>query len=169
MRNRASVRTRFWLVGLTVLALASSGCSRIRQSQGYLIDETLLTSIQPGVDNRDSVAKTLGRPTFSAQFDAGEWYYVSRNTGQYAFANPKVLEQSILIISFDKAGNVAKVERRGMEQVARISPEKDKTITLGRDTGFLEELFGNLGSVGAGGLGGGPNTSNTGRDGPRYK
>jgi hypothetical protein len=54
-----------------------------------------------------------------------------------------------------------------MEQVARISPEKDKTVTLGRDTGFLEELFGNLGSVGAGGLGGGPNTSNTGRDGPR--
>ena len=167
MRNRASVRTRFWLVGLTALALASSGCSRIRQSQGYLIDETLLTSIQPGVDNRDSVAKTLGRPTFSAQFDAGEWYYVSRNTGPYAFANPKVLEQSILIISFDKAGNVAKVERRGMEQVARISPEQDKTVTLGRDTGFLEELFGNLGSVGAGGLGGGPNTSNTGRDGPR--
>jgi hypothetical protein len=78
-----------------------------------------------------------------------------------------VLEQSILIISFDAAGNVAKVERRGMEQVARISPEKDKTVTLGRDTGFLEELFGNLGSVGAGGLGGGPNNTNTGRDGPR--
>jgi hypothetical protein len=54
-----------------------------------------------------------------------------------------------------------------MEQVARISPEKDKTVTLGRDTGFLEELFGNLGSVGAGGLGGGPNNTNTGRDGPR--
>ena len=80
-----------------------------------------------------------------------------------------MLDQSILVVSFDKAGNVEKVERRGMEQVARINPEKDKTPTLGRDTGLLEELFGNIGQVGAGGLGGGPNTSNTGRDGPRYE
>jgi len=157
------MRNRFVLAGLAAAALGFGGCSRIQQNQGYLIDETLLTSIQPGVDNRDSVAKTLGRPTFSAQFDAGEWYYVSRNTGQYAFVRPKVQSQSILVVSFDKAGNVTKVERRGMEQIARIEPESDKTPTLGRETGFFEDLFGNIGSVGAGGLGGGPTGTNTGR------
>ena len=147
------------------MALATSACTRVKQNQGYLIDETLLTSIQPGVDNRDSVAKTLGRPSFAAQFDAGEWYYVTRNTGQYAFAKPKVLNQTILIVSFDASGNVTKVERRGMENIASISPEKDKTATLGRREGLLQELFGNIGSVGAGNgpLAGG----NTGRDGPR--
>lgn len=155
------------LAGLAVAAIAVSGCSRIQQNQGYLVDETLVTSIQPGVDNRDSVAKTLGRPTFSAQFDSGEWYYVSRNTGQYAFAKPKVMTQSILVVSFDTAGNVTKVERRGMEQIASIDPEKDTTPTLGRETGFFEDLFGNIGQVGAGGIGGGPNGTNTGRDGPR--
>jgi outer membrane protein assembly factor BamE (lipoprotein component of BamABCDE complex) len=154
------------LAALLVAALAVGGCSRIRQNQGYLVDETLLTSIQPGVDNRDSVAKTLGRPTFSAQFDAKEWYYISRITGQYAFAQPKVLEQSILVVSFDAAGNVEKVERRGMEQVARISPESDKTPTLGRNSSLLEELFGNIGQVGAGAPPPGQGT-NTGRDGPR--
>ena len=150
--------------GLAALAITAGGCSRIQQNQGYLVDETLLTSIQPGVDNRDSVAKTLGRPTFSAQFDSGEWYYVTRNTGQYAFARPKVVSQSILVVMFDKSGNVTKVERRGMEQIARIDPEKDKTPTLGREGSFLEELFGNIGSVGAGGgpIGAG-NGSNTGR------
>lgn len=154
------------LAALMLTALAAGGCSRVRQNQGYLIDETLLTSIQPGVDNRDSVAKTLGRPTFSAQFDAKEWYYISRLTGQYAFAQPKVLDQSILVVSFDAAGNVEKVERRGVEQVARINPESDKTPTLGRETGLMEELFGNIGQVGAGQgpLGQG---TNTGRDGPR--
>jgi outer membrane protein assembly factor BamE (lipoprotein component of BamABCDE complex) len=158
-------RSYFLLAGLAATALATSACTRVKQNQGYLIDETLLTSIQPGVDNRDSVAKTLGRPTFAAQFDAGEWYYITRNTGQYAFAQPKVLNQTILIVSFDPAGNVTKVERRGMEKIASINPEKDKTITLGRDSGFLQELFGNIGSVGAGG---GPITGGgTGRDGPR--
>jgi outer membrane protein assembly factor BamE (lipoprotein component of BamABCDE complex) len=154
------------VISLVAVGLATSGCSRIRQNQGYLVDETLLTSIQPGVDNRDSVAKTLGRPTFSGQFDAKEWYYITRLTGQYAFAQPKVLSQSILVVSFDAAGNVEKVERRGMEQVARINPEKEKTPTLGRETGLLEEVFGNIGQVGAGsgpmGQGGGG-----GRDGPR--
>ena len=161
MRSRSYIL----LAGLVATALTTSACTRVKQSQGYLIDETLLTSIQPGVDNRDSVAKTLGRPTFAAQFDAGEWYYITRNTGQYAFAQPKVLSQTILIVSFDPAGNVTKVERRGMEKVAVVKPEKDKTATLGRSEGLLQELFGNLGSVGAGNA---PvQGTNTGRDGPR--
>ncbi len=151
---------------VAVLALGAGGCSRIKQNQGYLVDETLLGSIQPGVDNRDSVAKTLGRPTFSAQFDAGEWYYITRNTEQFAFATPKVKTQSILIISFDAGGSVTKVERRGMDQIASINPEKDKTPTLGRESSLIEEIFGNIGSVGSGGFGG-PNNTNTGRDGPR--
>jgi outer membrane protein assembly factor BamE (lipoprotein component of BamABCDE complex) len=150
---------------LIAAALASAGCSRIKASQGYLIDETLFTSILPGVDNRESVSRTLGRPTFAAQFDSGAWYYVSRLTGQYAFVAPKTLQQQILIVSFDEAGNVAKVERRGMEKIARINPVDDKTPTLGREEGLFSELFGNIGAVGAAGgpLGGVP----TGRDGPR--
>ena len=155
------------VIGVVLVALAASGCTRIRQNQGYLVDETLLTSIQPGVDNRDSVAKTLGRPTFSGQFDAKEWYYISRITGQYAFAQPKVLSQSILVVSFDAAGNVEKVERRGMEQVAQINPTGEKTPTLGREGGLLEELFGNIGQVGAGAGPAGQGGAPSGRDGPR--
>jgi outer membrane protein assembly factor BamE (lipoprotein component of BamABCDE complex) len=145
------------VVGLAA-ALVLGSCSKTKASQGYIVDETLLTSIQPGVDNRDSVAKTLGRPTFAAQFDAGEWYYVSRNTSQYAFLKPKLTNQSILVISFDGDGNVSKVERRGMEQVAAISPNPDKTPVLGREQGFFDDIFGNIGQVGSlpgGGAGGG--------------
>jgi outer membrane protein assembly factor BamE (lipoprotein component of BamABCDE complex) len=160
-------RARLLIAGVLLAGLALGGCTRIRQNQGYLIDETLLTSIQAGIDNRESVAKTLGRPTFASEFDDGEWYYVSRNTGQYAFADPKVLDQSILVVSFDKTGNVTKVERRGMEQIAKISPSTDKTATLGRESNLLEDLFGNIGSVGSGGGALGPNNTNTGRDGPR--
>jgi outer membrane protein assembly factor BamE (lipoprotein component of BamABCDE complex) len=161
------MRKAVLVISLVAAAVTVSGCTRIRQNQGYLVDETLLTSIQPGVDNRDSVAKTLGRPTFSAQFDAKEWYYITRITGQYAFAQPKVLSQSILVVSFDAAGNVEKVERRGMEQVARINPEKETTPTLGRETGLLEELFGNIGQVGAGAAPVGQPGGGGGRDGPR--
>ena len=131
-----------------------SGCANIRDQQGYIVDETLVASVQPGVDNRDSVIATLGRPTFTGQFNTNDWYYVSRTTKNLAFNAPKPSRQTVLRVSFDPAGNVTAVDRRGMEQVVSIHPTNDKTPTLGRDRGFIEELFGNIGSVGAGGLGG---------------
>jgi outer membrane protein assembly factor BamE (lipoprotein component of BamABCDE complex) len=139
-------------------------CSRIKSNQGYIIDESLVAAIQPGVDNKDSVARTLGRPTFASEFDGFEWYYVSRNTTQLAFIAPKPTSQSIIKVTFDAKGNVAAVNRRGLEQVASISPEGDKTPTLGRERSFFEDLFGNIGAVGAGSA---PDGSTTGRDGPR--
>lgn len=139
-------------------------CSRIQQNQGYIVDESLVAAIQPGVDNKDSVAKTLGRPTFAGEFDANSWYYVSRNTTQLAFAAPRAKSQSIIRVQFDARNNVSSIDRRGLEQVASINPEGDKTPTLGRDKSLLEDLFGNIGAVGAGGSSAG---APDGRDGPR--
>jgi outer membrane protein assembly factor BamE (lipoprotein component of BamABCDE complex) len=141
------------LIAAALGALALAGCTRIQQHQGYVADETLITAIQPNVDNRDSVLQTLGRPTFTGQFNANDWYYVSRMTKNYAFATPNPDTQTVLRVRFDEAGNVTSVDRRGVEQVASITPSNEKTPTLGRDTNLLEELFGNIGAVGSGGLG----------------
>ena len=124
------------------------GCTQFRSHQGYLLDETLVASVQPGVDNRDSVLGTLGRPSFVGQFDQRDWYYVSRDTKNLGFAQPKPSAQTVLHIRFDEAGNVAAVERSGLERIASIDPMNDKTPTLGQDRGFFEELFGNIGAVG---------------------
>ena len=147
------------LILLPMLLAAVSGCNTSKQminNQGYIADEELASSVQPGVDNKQSVEKALGRPTMSGQWSDDTWYYLSRNTKQLAFARPTPQSQRVLIVHFDKAGNVSNVERRGMEQVATISPNKDKTPTLGREASMLEDLFGNIGTVGAPGTGGGP-------------
>ncbi len=148
--------------------LAATGCSTIRQNQGYIVDAPLLASVQPGVDNKNSVEKTLGRPTFAAEFDANEWYYISRNTRQIAFLQPRTTSQAITKISFDAKGNVAKVETRGLEQVANVHPVADKTPTLGRSQSLLEDIFGGVGALGSGSVvndsAGG---TRTGRDGPK--
>ena len=145
-------RTAF-LASAIGLMIVTSGCARVRDHQGYIFDETLSNAIQPGVDNRDSVQGTLGRPTFVGQFTPNDWYYVSRNTRQAAFTMPRPIQQTVLKVSFDQAGNVAGVERTGIEEVVSIMPMLDKTPTLGRDRSFFDELFSNVGQVGA--LGGG--------------
>ena len=133
------------VLGLAVLA---SGCSSIRNHRGYIVDQALIDAVQPGIDNRTSVERTLGRPSFISQFGDKDWFYVSQNTKTPAFQRPRTEDQTVLRIRFDAAGNVIGVDRRGMEQVARINPEGDKTPTLGKDRSFLEDLFGNVGRVG---------------------
>jgi outer membrane protein assembly factor BamE (lipoprotein component of BamABCDE complex) len=143
-------------VALALILVATCGCTRIRDTQGYLADEELLGSVQPGVDNRDSVNRALGRPTFLGQWNDNAWYYVSRNTRQFAFLKSRPAEQNILIVRFRADGTVDSVERRGLEQVADIAPDRDRTPTLGRETSILEDLFGNIGTVGAAPGAGGP-------------
>ena len=153
-----TVRTarRIALASLIAASALVSGCGQIVDRQGYIQDPVLTAAIQPGIDNRDSVVGTLGRPTFVGQFDQRDWYYVTRMTKQFGFNLPRVSDQTVLHIRFDDAGNVASIEKSGVEKVASIEPYSEKTPTLGRDRSFFEELFGNIGTVGAPGAGTNP-------------
>nr|WP_314441390.1 outer membrane protein assembly factor BamE [uncultured Sphingomonas sp.] len=148
---------RFVFLASIVAAGALSGCAGYRENRGFILDEQLAQSVQVGTDNKTSVERTLGRPTFTGQFSDNEWYYVSRKTSTFAFRTPRVTDQTVLRIRFDAAGNVAAVERTGEEKVASINPDGRTTPTLGRQKSFFEEFFGNIGTVGSvGPTGGGP-------------
>ncbi|WP_375394452.1 outer membrane protein assembly factor BamE [uncultured Sphingomonas sp.] len=157
---------------IAVAALGAAGCTQIRSHQGYIIDTDLVNSVQPGVDNRQSVLQTLGKPTFSAQFDKGDWYYLARDSKNYGFRNPHAITQIALDISFDPAGNVTTIRRSGLDQVNSVHMYGKTTPTLGRKRGFFQDLFGNIGTVGAGGGpgssdgGGSPNGGGRGRNTP---
>ena len=139
-------------IAIITLGLALSACAGIRDHRGFVMDQTLADGIQVGVDNKDSVTKTLGRPTFTGQFNPNEWYYVARDTSQFAFRNPRVTEQTVLRVDFDAAGNVVAINKTGKELIASVNPTGDKTPTLGRTRSFFEELFGNIGTISQPGL-----------------
>lgn len=133
--------------------LAATACAPVRSHQGYIVDADLVNSVRPGVDNRQSVLQTLGRPSFTGQFAEGDWYYIARDSTNLAFRNPRAKSQVTLQISFDAAGTVSAIRRGGIEQVASVNPSGKETPTLGKKRGFFEELFGNIGAVGAPGTG----------------
>lgn len=146
---------------LAGVLIGTAGCSRIRGHQGYLLDTQLVSTVQPGVDNKASVQKTLGLPSFTGQFDPNDWYYVARETRQLAFGSPRPISQTVLHVRFDPTGAVESVRQTGIDQVASINPENDKTRTLGRKRSFFQDVFGNIGRVGTIGGGSAPN-DNTG-------
>lgn len=146
------------VAAVALAALGLGGCARVRTHQGYVIDADLVNAVQPGVDTRESIATTLGHPTFTGQFNGAntEWYYVSRDSRNLAFNRPNPTEQTTLRVRFDQNGVVQSIDRTGLDQVASISPSGKKTPTLGRQRSFFQDLFGNIGSVGTmGGMGGG--------------
>ena len=153
MIARRSSAAPFLFGAIAAGALALGACAPIRQHQGYVLENTLATAIQPGTDTKESVMNTLGRPTFTGSFDQNDWYYVSRDTKNIAYNMPHPDEQTILHVRFDQNGNVASVDHRGLEQVASIHPSSDQTPTLGSHHSLFDELFGNIGAVGATGKG----------------
>ncbi|AWW73716.1 cell envelope protein SmpA [Erythrobacter sp. KY5] len=147
----------FKIAALGCAVLALGACSSIRESRGFVNDAVLVNAVQPGIDNRRSVEGMLGRPTFESQYGENTWYYISSITGRRPFVRPRIRDHSVMAIQFDDEGNVATIERSGIDEVVYLQPDGDKTPTLGRERGFLEDLFGNIGQVGGAGVpGGGP-------------
>jgi outer membrane protein assembly factor BamE (lipoprotein component of BamABCDE complex) len=133
------------VLGATLLV----GCAGVRAHKGSVVDPEIASAIQPGVDNKASVEKTLGRPTFAGQFSPNDRYYVSRDTTAFAFRNPRTTRQTILLVRFDQAGNVASMQRTGKELVLGFDPSNRETPTLGRKKSIFDEIFGNIGTVGS--------------------
>lgn len=129
------------------------GCVGIRDHRGYVLDKQLAANIQVGIDNKDSVTKALGRPSFTGQFDPNDWYYLARDTKTIPFRDPHVTDQTLLHVRFDAAGNVASVGETGKETIVAIDPDSHHTPTLGRKHSFFDELFGNIGVLNSGALG----------------
>ena len=101
----------------------------MRTHKGVVLDPQLVGAIQPGVDNKDSVEKAIGRPSFVGQFTPNDWYYVSRDVNQVAFRNPRVSKQTVFIVRFDPEGQCrlgpAHRPRTGDERRADPSPDTD--------------------------------------------
>ena len=132
-------------------AMTLAGCASFNTHKGTVIDTQLAASIQPGIDNKESVQKLLGTPSLAGQFTSTDWYYVSRDQTQLAFRDPHVTRHKVLHVRFDQAGNVASIGMTGKELVVNLTPTGRQTPTLGRKRSFFDELFGNIGTVNSGG------------------
>jgi outer membrane protein assembly factor BamE (lipoprotein component of BamABCDE complex) len=161
-RAKSLLAGRGLVMCAAALTLLAGGCTAIKDHRGYLVDTALLDSVMVGIDNRQSVEHTLGRPTFVSQYGRESWYYVSIDTKQAAFRRPRPTAEMVLRVRFDDKGNVSSLDRAGMNQVVRLNPDGTFTPTLGKKRTFFEDLFGNIGTVGTGMGGSGGPGGNTG-------
>lgn len=146
--NRRQIATMTLAV---VMAVGTSGCAKTVNHRGWLADDELVADIIPGVDNTSSVEATLGTPSAKSVFGDEVWYYISRTHENVAFFHPNLTEQQIVVVSFDERGTVAEIGELGIDDAKRVNLVDKTTPTRGKELGFFEQIFSNIGRFSGGG------------------
>lgn len=134
------------------LLAALAACSGQKEVRGNFLTEAQLASIAIGQTSRQDVVRQLGPPSTEGTFDSQVWYYIGRRTSRVAFFKPDVTAQQVVAIYFDDAGRVELVQKYNKDDSRDVDVVTRETPTSGHSIGFFEQILGNLGVLGGGGL-----------------
>ncbi len=136
--------------GVVAVALLSvTACSSIERKHGYLPPPEDLEQIIVGVDTRDSVAVSVGRPAVSGILSESGWYYVESRFSAYGIRKRTEVDRQVVAITFDEDGVVENIERFGLEDGRVVALSRRVTDSNIRGVSFLEQLFGSIGNFAA--------------------
>ena len=139
------------LAAAIVLAVGTGGCTARKEVRGNYLTDAQLSTIQVGTTNRQTVMRVLGPPSTEGTFDKQVWYYIGRQTEEWGFLEPEILEQKVVAIYFNDSGVVEHLERYGENDARQVEIVGRETPTSGHKIGFFEQIMGNLGVLGTGG------------------
>ncbi|WP_427023021.1 outer membrane protein assembly factor BamE [Aureimonas ureilytica] len=123
-------------------SLALGACQTAQvYNQGYIVDEQTLAQVPVG-SSREQVLLALGTPSTTATFDNEVFYYISqKRVRPVAFMNPRLVEQRVLAIYFNKNNTVERIANYGLENGRLFDFISRTTPTGGRDTSFLGSIL----------------------------
>ncbi|MCB1446223.1 MAG: outer membrane protein assembly factor BamE [Rhizobiaceae bacterium] len=108
---------------------------------GYVVDEQTL-ALAPVGSSREQVMLSLGSPSATATFDTEVFYYISqKRTRMAAFMKPKLVEQNILAVYFNKDGEVDRLANYKLEDGRVVDMLSKTTPTGGTEMTFLLRLL----------------------------
>ena len=147
--NRAKTRARKTAVPAILCAalLVLSACATIVRQHGYIPPDEDLQAIVVGVDTRDSVEASIGKPSTSGVLREGSWFYIGSKIRHFGALKPKEIEREVLAVRFDQAGTVQNIERFGLERGQVVVLSRRVTETTIRDVTFIRQLIRNFGRI----------------------
>lgn len=126
------------------MAMAAAGCAPMSESRGNALDPALVEEIEPGRHDRAQVAQILGTPSSTSAFDKNTWYYISKNTEQMAFFDPKIVGQKVIVVKFDESGLVSEIKEYDGKEARKVELVERVTPTRGQEQSLMGQLFNTL-------------------------
>lgn len=140
INNKYSVILWF-MISLIMLG----ACSTKTAIRGNQPTPSQIAMIKNGQTTRQEVIEILGNPSTKGTFDSQVWYYISRETSQWAFLPENIVDQQVIAIYFDSRGKVQHLEHYRTEDRRNVDLVERETRTTGQELGFWEQILGNLG------------------------
>tara|TARA_B100001142_G_scaffold288014_1_gene303917 strand:- start:446 stop:889 length:444 start_codon:yes stop_codon:yes gene_type:complete len=129
---------------LLLILLNISSCSSYIEKRGYLFDEENQKEIRIGMQ-KSEVYQLMGSPSTESQENGNKFYYTSNKFYKYAFLNPKEIERTILVVSFNEEDLTENVEKYSLKDGKIINYNSNITIPGGTEATIMQDLFDNTG------------------------
>ena len=131
----------------TLLILFSlNSCISQKLVHGNLPDAQLVSLLKVGIDSKRSTTEILGEPTFRGVLGDNSFYYVGTVNSKLAFLDPKLDNQFILELNFDKNNKLKKLYLYDENESNDVSMSSLETKHSGKKLTFLQQIFGNIGA-----------------------
>lgn len=125
-------------------------CINQKEIHGNLPEAQLVSLLKVGKDTKKTVSQILGQPTFFGALGDNSFYYVGTVNSKVAFLDPKVNEQYVLELNFDKSNLLKKIYIYDEEQSIDVAMSSLETKTSGSKETFFQQLIRNFGVPGMG-------------------
>ncbi len=123
------------------------------QTRGNKVEPELLKQLVTGVSTKADVSALIGSPTQKATFDDNTWLYISEVTRPRLGRTPGVLDQNVVVMSFDDRNILTGVRTVTQDEAVSVNVADRTTPSPGTEASFLQQLLGNVGRFNAGGGG----------------
>ena len=130
-------RHRPWvmpIVAALAMGVLLGGCFTEVYNRGFMVPEGALEQIPMGA-TQEQVLIVLGTPSTVATVNGEVFYYISQRSEQTAFMPPKMIDQRVVAVYFDKNRRVERLADYGLQDgklfdfVSRTTPTSGKEVT----------------------------------------
>ncbi len=143
-RRRAA---RKHMVLAAIVAMVGLGGCLGTQDQivhGYQLNSKTVEQVKIG-SSAEQILVLMGTPTTTSTVGGDAWYYISQTTSRpVKFMPPKVVDQKVFAIYFDKAKKVERVANYGLEDGKVFDFVSRTTPTAGAESNMLKGMLLNL-------------------------
>ncbi len=143
-RGKTGFAAKFGLASL--LALGVAGCLGYdgEIAHGYQVDPRLLDQVKVG-SSAEQALVVMGTPSTTSTVGGDAWYYISQTTDRpVLFMDPKITNQRVLAIYFDKQKRVERIANYGLKDGKVFDFVSQTTPTGGNEATFLNGIFKSL-------------------------
>ena len=132
---------------ILAIGLSLTGCIGYNGDfdRGYVLDQRTSDQIKIGATTKQEALALMGTPSTTSTVGGDAWYYIGQKlVRSLAFLAPKMTDQYVFALYFDKNGKVERIANYGMKDGMVFDFVSRTTPTGGSEPNFLGNMFKNL-------------------------